>query len=464
MYTPRDYQEYGIRACVEILTSKKPRKEIVVSPTAGGKSLYVAFSALAVDYPLIVLQPSKELLIQNYDKFTELGGEAEIYCADLKLRNIGKVTFATIGSIKKEIAKIKELGVKGLIIDEAHLGTKSQSAIRKFIKDVGITNVLGLTATPVYLEGGMNGAELKMINRVRGALFRDIAHVTQIGELVEKKFWSRLLYLEEELDINLLKLNSNGSDYTLESQKKFYEGNFLEKKIISYVDRLNRDGRKSILIFVPSIEDAESLSNLLPGSKTVHSLTDKKERDQIIKDFKNLKQQVVINVNVLSVGFDHPQLDAIITARATNSIAIYYQQIGRGVRIHPLKKNCRVIDLSGNVKNFGKVELLNFEYIEGWGWGMFTEDKLLSNYPMQAKKRPTKDSLRRGVKKERDKIFRVSKEEPEIRIWFGKYKDKTLSEIQKENDKYLPWMIDNMNFNGSKMIKLKKQIEIILKL
>ena len=464
MYTPRDYQETGIEASIKILTSKKPKREIVVSPTAGGKSLYVAFSAKAVDYPLIVLQPSKELLLQNYSKFLELGGEAEIYCAALKSSNIGKITFATIGSIKKEISKVKSLGVKGLIIDEAHLGTKSDSSIRKFIKDVGIQNVLGLTATPVYLEGGMNGAELKMINRVRGALFRDIAHVTQISELVQKKFWSRLLYTEEELDLELLKLNSNGSDYTLDSQKKFYEGNSLERKIVSYVDRLERNDRKSILIFVPSIEDAESLSKLIPGSKTVHSKTDDKERDQIIKDFKSLKQKVVINVNVLSVGFDHPQLDAIITARATNSIAIYYQQIGRGVRIHPLKTSCRVIDLSGNVKNFGKVELLNFEYIENYGWGMFTGDKLLSNYPMQAKRRPTKESLRRGVKAEREKIFHSSKEDPEIKIWFGKYKNRTLSSVHKENDKYLSWMIDNFDFNGTKMIKLKRQIEIILKL
>lgn len=462
MYTPRDYQESGIKVSIEILKSKKPRKEIVVSPTAGGKSLYVAFSALAVDYPLIVLQPSKELLMQNYNKFLELGGKAEIYCAALKSRNIGKVTFATIGSIKSELRKVRELGVKGIIIDEAHLGTKSQSTIRKFIKDAGIQNVLGLTATPVYLEGGKDGAELKMMSKARGALFRDIAHVTQISELVQKKFWSRLLYIQEDLDLELLKLNSNGSDYTLDSQKKYYEGNSLEKKIVSYVDRLNRDGRKSILIFVPSIEDANSLSRLIKGSRSVHSLTDESERDQIIKDFKSLKLQVVINVNVLSVGFDHPQLDAIITARSTNSIAIYYQQIGRGVRIHPLKKNCRVIDLSGNVANFGKVEELNFDYIEGFGWGMFSGDKLLSDYPMKGRRRPTKDSLVRGLKRERE--FLVSKPQEEIVIWFGKYKGKTVKEVYKENRNYFPWMLDNMQFNGKKMIKLKVEIEIILKL
>lgn len=461
MYTPRDYQECGIEASINILTSIKPKREIVVSPTAGGKSLYVAFAAMSVDFPLIVLQPSKELLQQNYKKFLELGGEAEIYSASMKSRNLGKVTFATIGSIRKEVDKVKALGVKGIIIDEAHLGTQSDSSIRNFITACGIKNVLGLTATPIYLKGGIDGAELKMMNRVKGALFRDIAHVTQISELVEKNFWSRLLYIEEEIDETLLDLNTNGSDYTLESQKKFYEGNALQNKIISYIDRLRRDNRKSILVFVPSIEEAMALEKLLPGSKSVYSGISDKERDQIIIDFKNLEIDVVINVNILSVGFDHPQLDAIITARATNSIAIYYQQIGRGVRIHPLKKNCRVIDLSGNVKNFGKVEKLNFEYIDGWGWGMFTEDKLLSNYPMQAKRRPTKESLRLGVKR---KSLGLRDRKDGIKIWFGKYNGKTLEEVHKENENYLSWMIDNFDFNGIKMKNLKKEIEIILNL
>lgn len=461
MYTPRDYQESGIEASISILTSKKPRKEIVVSPTAGGKSLYVAFSAMSVDYPLIVLQPSKELLKQNYKKFIELGGEAEIYSASMKSRNLGKVTFATIGSIRKEVENVKALGVKGIIIDEAHLGTQSDSTIRNFITACGIKNVLGLTATPIYLKGGMDGAELKMMNRIKGALFKDIAHVTQISELVEKKFWSRLLYIEEEIDETLLDLNTNGSDYTLESQKKFYEGNALQNKIISYVDRLRRDNRKSILVFVPSIQEALELERLLPGSKSVYSGMSDKERDQIIEDFTTLKIDVVINVNILSVGFDHPQLDAIITARATNSIAIYYQQIGRGVRIHPLKKNCRVIDLSGNVKNFGKVELLNFEYIQGWGWGMFTGDKLLSNYPMQARRRPTKDSLRLGVKR---KLAGLRDRKEDVKIWFGKYNGKTLEEVHKENENYLSWMIENFDFNGTRMKNLKKEIEILLML
>ena len=493
MYKPRDYQQAGIDACIDILNSSKQRREIVVSPTAGGKSLYVAFSVKAMDSPVIVLQPSKELLKQNYQKYIDLGGEAEIYSASLKTLSLGKVTFATIGSIKNKITEVKAMGVKNLIIDEAHLGTQSNSQIRRFISGVGIKNVLGLTATPVYLKGGMNGSELKMMNRVQGSLFKDIAHVTQIRELVDKDFWSKLDYRIENIDESFLKANSAGSDFTLESQKEFYEGNELRDKVITHVKNLRGIGRKSILVFVPTIEEADELGRLIKNSAVVHSKLKDSERDSIIEGFKNLEIDVVINVNILSVGFDHPQLDAIITCRSTMSIAIFYQQIGRGVRIFPGKESCIIIDLSGNVKKFGIVENLNFTHIDGWGWGLFNEDKLLTNYPMSAIKRPTKESLIRSVEKKRfDKLnsesihtskinifdaIRMSslsengvlfyagkKEKPKTTLWFGKYKGKTLEQIHKENKNYFPWLIDNFEWKGEKMTRLKREISIILKL
>ena len=493
MYTPRDYQQNGIDSCIEILTSPKPRREIVVSPTAGGKSLYVAFAAKALKSPIIILQPSKELLKQNYQKYIDLGGEAEIYSASLKSLSIGKVTFATIGSIINKVEEVKKLGVKNLIIDECHLGTQSNSQIRRFINGVGIKNVLGLTATPVYLKGGMDGAELKMMNRVKGSLFKDIAHVTQISELVSKKFWSRLDYNIEDQDVSFLRANSNGSDFTKESQKEFYDGNNLKNKVIEHVKNLRAEGRKSILIFVPTIDEAEELGNVIPRSAVVHSKLKPSERDSIIDSFRNLEIDVVINVNILSVGFDHPQLDAIITCRSTMSIAIFYQQIGRGVRIFPGKESCKIIDLSENVKKFGIVEDLNFTKIDGWGWGLFNKDVLLSNYPMSGIKRPTKDSLFKSVERKRiDKrnseslstkrinildaikmseysengvLFHTGvKDVPSTIIWFGKYNGKTVKEIHKENNKYFPWMIDNFEWKGLRMNSLKKEINILLKL
>lgn len=472
MFTLRNYQDKGVKASIEVLTSKKKTREVVVAPTGAGKSIYIAYTAMAVDYPLIVLQPSKELLKQNYAKFISIGGKASIYSVSAKefqknkvaytridgvpvpCEEIGHITYATIGSIMKHLNKFKKLGVKGIIIDECHLNTQGDNDIKRFINAVGIKNVLGLTATPVYLQSTMNGAMLKMVNRTRPKLFSDIRHVTQISELVKNKYWSPLVYRTFDEDGTALKPNTNGSDFTPSSQSEYFKNNNLDKRIVWIVDKLKAQGRrKSILIFVPTIKEANDLQKKIKGSEVVHSKTTDKERERIISEFKKLNILVVINVNILSVGFDHPELDTIITGRPTMSMGIYYQQIGRGVRIHPKKESCAVIDLSGNFERFGKVEELNFENLEGYGWGMFKGDILLSDYPMIAVKRPTKKSL--GLSRTASGY---------VKFDFGKYKDKSIDEVGRTDKGYLAWMYDEFNFRGKKGEILKEDLKNYLKL
>lgn len=472
MFELRNYQDKGVKASIEVLTSKRKTKEVVVAPTGAGKSIYIAYAAMAVTYPLIVLQPSKELLKQNYAKYKQVGGTASIYSASTKsfqrkgvnytiidgeeipCEEIGHVTFATIGSIIKDIEKFKKLGVKGVIIDECHLHTQGNNSIKSFLTSLNVKNVLGLTATPVYLQSSMNGAVLKIITRTSPKLFSKIKHVTQISELVKNKYWSPLVYRTFDEDGSSLKHNTSGSDFTPESQAAYFRDNNLDKRIMWIVEKLKKQGtRKSILVFVPTIDEANGLQKKIKDSEVVHSKTPTKDREKIIQDFKDLKTKVVINVNVLSVGFDHPQLDTIITARPTMSIGIYYQQIGRGVRIHPEKESCAVIDLSGNFGRFGKVEELNFENLEGYGWGMFKGDELLSDYPMIAVKRPTKSSL--GLERGNSGYVKFS---------FGKYKGMTVDAVGRENKGYLAWMMDEFAFKGELGNILKEDIKNYLKL
>lgn len=464
MFKLRDYQEGGTQACVDILLSpKKTCKELVISPTAGGKSIYVAETVKRVDEPIIVLQPSKELLKQNYEKFVKVGGTASICCASLKVktmkgedytqmdngefvkcREISRVTYATVGTVKKFAAELKRLGVKKALIDEAHLSTKPGSQVRQLFKEIGITHVAGLTATSLYLDGGMNGASLKMMNRTRWKMFSDIRYVTQIAHLVENGFWSKLIYQVNDTDETYLKENSNGSDFTVQSQKNYYEANNLKEQIIEEVRNLLNQGRKSVLVFVPTIDEAEELFASFPNSATVHSKMDTQTRDYVVKAFKDLTIPVVFNVNVLSVGFDHPELDAIITARSTSSIALFYQQIGRGVRIHPDKEDCKVVDFSGNVKRFGRVEGLHYENVPYYGWGLFNEkNELLTDFPISAKARPTKESLIEIGKGEAQE--KENKKNPVFT--FGMFRGRKLWDIAQSKDaarlkSYCSWFWD----------------------
>jgi DNA repair protein RadD len=471
MYELRDYQKDGVDNALEVLRAKKS-KAIIVQPTGAGKSLIIAKAVKELDRPVVILQPSKELLVQNYKKFIDFGGKASIYCASLKEKTIknqsyttigskdkkceevSKVTFATIGSIKKEIAKLKKLGVKHIIVDEVHLGSKAGSQMRDFIKKLGATNVLGLTATPIYLEGGMNGSRLIMINRMFATIFKKIQQVTQINELVEKKFWTPLNYKIIKNDESALKLNSNGSDYTEHSQKEYYKSNNLKEQIAEEVKNLKKEGRKRILIFVPSIDEAEQLYGIIPNSAVVHSKMSREERDFMVESFTNGDIPVAINVNVLATGYDNPEIDVIITARPTSSVAMSYQQLGRGVRLHKDKKDCKIVDFSGNVQRFGRIEELVFKEIENYGWGMFNgKDELLSDYPIQTVVKPTIKSLIEKHKKvEQPKGDDAS-------FYFGKYKGKKVSDVvsTEEGKSYCIWITNQKDFNwwGENGKKLK---------
>lgn len=456
MYSLRNYQLDSISIGLNILSSKTAKRELLVLPTGAGKSIIIAEIVKRLNEPVVILQPSKELLEQNYEKFIKVGGKASIYSASAGVKDIGKVTFATIGSIKKAVNLLKAKKVSKIIVDEAHIGVKSGSQLRSFLKELGVKNTLGLTATPFVLQSSMNGAELKMLTKVKGKLFTNIAFVQQMSEMLKNKYWTPIEYRVVEQDDSFLVANSSGSDYTEDSMKQFYQGNDLNTQIIDNIDYCLSEGSESILVFVPTIQEADNLALKIPGAKSVSSLTPKKERDSIIEGFKNREIHVVINVGILTTGFDYPELDTIILGRSTMSFSLYYQMIGRGVRIHNDKTKTVVIDLSENYKRFGKVEDFTIEYLEGYGWGLFKGDDLMSNYPIDAKHRPKKKNL---VKLQNPNIAKPVDSKSSIGnsvLPFGKHKNKTLNTILKEDKGYLVWMYEKFTFfPNQKWLKLE---------
>jgi DNA repair protein RadD len=456
MYKLRNYQDDSVIAGVEILSSTKARRELLVLPTGAGKSIVIAKIVEQIKEPVIILQPSKELLEQNYDKFINVGGKASIYSASAGIKEIGHVTFATIGSIKKEITKLKALGKVKVIIDEAHIGVKSGSQLRTFLKSLGVNNTLGLTATPFVLQSSMNGAELKMLTKIKGKLFTTIAYVHQMNSMLESSYWTPIEYRVIKQDDEFLKVNSSGSDYTEDSMRKFYEGNDLSTQIVDNVNYCLSEGSKSILVFVPTIQEAVALSMRIPGSEAVSSLTPKKERDRIISGFKNREIHVVINVGILTTGFDYPELDTIILARSTMSFALYYQMIGRGVRIHENKTKTVVIDLSENFERFGKVEDFTVDFVEGYGWGLFRGESLMSNYPIDAKHRPQKRNLVKAENANIAKPVGNSIKVGDSLLPVGKYKNESLNTVLAKDKGYLVWMYENFTFYpNQKWLKLE---------
>jgi len=299
--------------------------------------------------------------------------------------------------------------------------------------------------------GGMysNYSVLKMLTSrsSKGTLFREIIHVCQIKEMVENNYWSPITYEIYDFDTQSLVYNTTKAEYTDESVKKVYEDQQIEQKII---DKINETDRKSILVFVPSVEQAKTLASKIPGAKAVYGDMPPKERAQVLEDFKALKLRVVVNVNVLSVGFDHPELDFIISGRSTASLSWWYQAAGRGTRIHKNKENLLICDFAGNVPRFGKIEELEYVY-EGKEWKLYGEHGyLLTGIPI--------DEIGKHTRQTQEQIFiekeKIAEQKATGLIPFGKFKGKKVSDTPLW---WRQWMLKNFDFNTETMY-LKEQI------
>ena len=437
----RKNQIEPVRKGVEFFKSKKPHPSIIVAPTAFGKSIVIAKIAHELGEKLLVIQPSKELLEQNYNKFINLGGKASIYSASMNEKEIGEVTYATIGSIVNIAWKFKELGITKVIIDECdRFPREPDGMLRRFLTAAKITHILGLTATPLKLQTNIDEyfqpfSKLVMLTSKskKGNFFKDIIHVAQIKEMCDMGFWSPLQYESYDFATGDLVYNSTKADFTDDSIRKAYKQNDIAGKIIKRISEL--PDRKSILIAVPSIDEAKELSTRLPSCEAVFSGMPDAERNRIIDDFKSLKLRIVVQVTILSVGFDHPQLDCIITGRPTASLSWWYQFVGRVTRIHPDKENGLVIDFVGSVPKFGKVEDLYFEKEEPL-WKLYGEgQKLLTGIPLHEI----------GLHKQNQPSpHDVAAQGPVVKMTFGKYKD---TEVRKIPIWYRKWMLDNIKWN-----------------
>jgi DNA repair protein RadD len=444
----RPNQIPAVRAGMSFFRLPKPKPSIIVAPTAFGKSIAIAEIVRNTPGKFLILQPSKELLAQNYHKYISQGGHAKIYSASFGSKEIGHVTFATIGSIKNIGEIFKFRGITNIIMDECDRYPRGgDSMLGKFLEESGITHILGLTATPLKLQNfGIQGdsySKLVMLTSKskHGNLFEKVIHVCQVQEMVANKWWSTLHYEQHGIDQTKLRFNSTKADYTEESMKAVYAINRIGDKIVNRLKTLT--DRKSILVFVPSVAEARDLSARVPGSAAVWGDMDTTERDTTINRFKQGRIRIVFNVNVLSVGFDHPDVDCIVMGRNTASFTWFYQALGRGTRISPQKKNCLVVDFSGNVDRFGKLEHIQFK-LEGITWKLYGENNmLLSGVRMdEIGKHTMATEAGRTNARKLQKVVIPKAGEP-VRWNFGKYNGKLISQAPPY---YWNWCLENISW------------------
>lgn len=376
---PRPYQVEAIESALQYFKGKGNYNAFQILPTGSGKSVVIANIAKALEGKTIVFQPSKEILEQNVKKFMSYGFRAGVYSASAGSKFIDTVTFATIGSVAKKHHLFRD--VKNIIIDECHLVNAQDGMYQNFIKSLPDAKVLGLTATPYRLTSSFEGAQLKFINRTNPRIFNKLIYYIQNNVLFDAGHLAKLEYYSfNVVDRTMLQLNSTGSDFTDASIRSYYKRINMPQITIGYANRLLAK-RKNLLVFCSLIAEAEEVCYGVPDSVVLTGDTDSSTRSKILQQFKSGIIKCVINVGVLTTGFDYPELEAVLIARSTMSLTLYYQIIGRAMRPHENKESAWIVDLGGNIQLFGKIETMKIQANDRGLYSIWNNGRQLTNTP-----------------------------------------------------------------------------------
>ena len=358
MYTLRSYQQEAVDSTLKYFR-KRRNPAVIVLPTGAGKSLVIAELAKIAKGRVLVLAHVKELVEQNHLKYESYGLQAGIYSAGLNQKDSAqKVIFGSIQSV----AKAKDTFFKDftlVVIDECHrISLEPDSQYAKVIKQLKLNNpricILGLTATPYRLGLGWiyNYA-------LRGELkTKDLRFFEHCIYELPLEYMIRNRYLTPPVKVDIpvtsydfSELRDGSNAYTMaQLEEALHKQRRLTPLIIkNIIDITESDERQGVMLFSSTVKHAQEIMDHLPPgqARLVVGTTELSERDQIVNDFKQKAFKYLVNVSVLTTGFDAAHVDVIAILRPTESISLYQQIIGRGLRLDTNKKDCLVLDYTG---------------------------------------------------------------------------------------------------------------------
>ena len=358
IFTLRPYQQEAVDATLNHFRRHKT-PAVIVLPTGAGKSLVIAELARLARGRVLVLAHVKELVAQNHAKYQALGLEADIFAAGLKRKEShGKVVFGSVQSVARNLDAFQgEFSL--LIVDECHrIGDDEESQYQQILTHLTKVNphlrLLGLTATPFRLGKGWI-YQFHYHGMVRGdekALFRDCIYELPLRYMIKHGYLTppeRLDMPVVQYDFSRLQAQSNGLFSEADLNREIKKQQRITPHIISQIMEFAAT-RKGVMIFAATVEHAKEIVGLLPteDAALITGDTPGAERDVLIEDFKAQRFRYLVNVAVLTTGFDAPHVDLIAILRPTESVSLYQQIVGRGLRLAPGKTDCLILDYAGN--------------------------------------------------------------------------------------------------------------------
>lgn len=358
----RDYQKEAVNATLKHFRQSN-ESAVIVLPTGSGKSLVIAELARLAKRKILVLTHVKELVEQNHQKFESYGTQAGIYSAGLKKKETQfQITFASIQSAARNLEHFSE-AYSLIIIDECHRvnlvdsdesSNQYQQIIEHLTKQNPDIKLLGLTATPYRL--GMGWIYRKhyrgIVRSEQKRPFEHCIYELPLRYLIKRNYLTEPKLIDatiEHYDFSSLKENVNGEYNPKEVNELLSKHHRVTQGIIEQVIELSQS-RQGVMIFAATVDHAKEIFSYLPSQQSalITGSTDNNERDELITAFKLKRIKYLVNVSVLTTGFDAPHVDMIAILRPTQSVSLYQQIVGRGLRLNEGKKDCLIIDYTGN--------------------------------------------------------------------------------------------------------------------
>lgn len=344
-----DYQQVDIEKIFKVIDVHPEHYNLLYQlPTGGGKT--VIFSQIVREYiqrtnkKVLILTHRIELCKQTSKMLSEFGVLNKIINSKVKELPDQEDYMCFVAMVETlnnrlndEKLEIQDIGL--VIIDEAHY-----NSFRKLFKFFEKCFILGVTATPLS-----SNIKLPMKDNYRELIVGD-----SINSLIHKGFLAKANVYSYDVGLQTLKVGING-DYTVKSSEELYSNLTMQEKLLgAYFERSR--GKKTLIFnngINTSKEVYETFKNAGYPIRHLDNTTSKKDRKQILKWFKHTPEAIVTSVSILTTGFDEPSVETIILNRATKSLTLYFQMIGRGSRVLPHKSEFTVIDLGNNVARFG---------------------------------------------------------------------------------------------------------------
>ena len=317
-------------------------------PTGGGKT--VIFSEIARKYietyrkKVVVLTHRIELSSQTSKMLADFGVKNKVINSAVKeipAEDDHSCYVAMVETLNNRLndEKIILENVGLVIIDEAHY-----NSFRKLFKYFENAYVLGVTATPLS-----SNIKLPMKDYYKKLIIGE-----SIKSLIDKGFLAKAEIHRFDLSLQSLKLGANG-DYTVKSSDTFYTNQGMIGKLLNAYMELSK-GKKTLIFnngIFASYSVYEAFSKLDLPIRHLDNKNSATERAEILDWFKHTPNAILTSVSILTTGFDEPSVETVILNRATRSLTLYFQMIGRGSRVLPNKSSFRVIDLGNNTLRFG---------------------------------------------------------------------------------------------------------------